>query len=285
MQLEGKRALITGAGSGIGRALAIEASHRGVAVALTGRRREALEATRSQLARSAARSTNCLILPADITDGAARRSLKALVAAEWGGLDILINNAGIVLAGPLATLADAELERMMATNLIAPLALTREFLPLLSAGTGSGQKGRVVNVGSVFGDIAFPLFAAYSASKFGLRGFSTALRRELADLGVGVTYAAPRGTRTEATPAMERFVEPLAMKLDDPETVAIQIWDAVLRDADSVYPRGPERLFVLIERLFPRIVGSALAKQLKQGGLGRLAAESISDVSIPDVSR
>jgi NAD(P)-dependent dehydrogenase (short-subunit alcohol dehydrogenase family) len=271
MQLEGRKALVTGAGSGIGRALAIEASRRGVAVALAGRRRDALEATRDRLARAA----DCLILPGDITDGATRRQLRERVAAEWGGLDILINNAGIVEAGPLATISDSDLERVFATNLVSPIALTREFLPLLAAGQG----GRVVNIGSVFGDIAFPLFAAYSASKFGLRGFSTALRRELTGLGVGVTYAAPRGTRTDAIPAIETFVEPFGMKLDDPEAVATGIWDAVLHDVDSVYPRGPERLFALIERFFPRMVGRSLTAQLKKGGLGNLVAESISGVS------
>jgi short-subunit dehydrogenase len=267
MQLEGKRALITGAGSGIGRALAIEASHRGMAVALVGRRRGALEATRTRLADR----TEYLILPADVTDGAARRSLKHQIAREWGGIDILINNAGVVHAGPLATMPDTELERMMATNLVAPLALTREFLPVLSARPGS----RIVNVGSMFGDIAFPLFAAYSASKFGLRGFSTALRREVAELGIGVTYAAPRGTRTDATPAIEEFIEPFAMKLDDPYTVAIQIWDAILLGSDSVYPRGPERFFAMIERLFPRIVGRSLILQLQKSGLGHRITESV----------
>jgi short-subunit dehydrogenase len=140
---------------------------------------------------------------------------------------------------------------------IAPIALARDFLPLMLR----AKPARVVNIGSVFGDIPYPGFAAYSASKFALRGFSTALRREWAEAGIGVTYAAPRATRTEAAAAFSALIEATKMTLDPPELVARQIWDAVERGDQSVYPRGAERVFVLIQRLFPRLVDRALAKQ------------------------
>ena len=191
MRLEGKRTLITGAGSGIGRALALEASRLGMKVALCGRRAEALAETLSEMTPSGQH----LRLRGDITDPAVRRGMRDYLWRQWGGLDVLVNNAGIIAVGPLACATDAEFEQMMATNVIAPLALTREMLPLLRRAMPS----RVVNVGSMFGDIPYPLFAAYSASKFALRGLSIALRRELRAYGVGVTYAAPRATRTDAS--------------------------------------------------------------------------------------
>lgn len=263
--------LITGGGSGIGRALAVEASRRGMAVALVGRRPDKLEETRACLAPGA----RCLILPGDMTAPESRRNLRARLAAEWGVLHVLVNNAGLVAAGPLTGTEDAALERLMATNLVAPIALTRELLPLLRA----GAPARVVNLGSMFGDIAFPLFAAYSASKFGLRGLSGALRRELKSFGIGVTYVAPRAARTDATQAVSRFVEPLGVSLDDPDAIARDVWNAVEKGRNNAYPRGRERLFVMLERLFPSLVDRALAAQFEASGASRLIADAAPPLS------
>jgi NAD(P)-dependent dehydrogenase (short-subunit alcohol dehydrogenase family) len=254
MQLEGKRTLITGAGSGIGRALAIEASRLGMTVALCGRRVEALAGTLLEMTRSGPH----LSLRGDVTNPAVRRGMRDYLWRRWGGLDVLINNAGVIAIGPLAYATDAEFEQMMATNVIAPLALTREMLPLLRRAMPS----RVVNVGSMFGDIPYPLFAAYSASKFALRGLSIALRRELRPYGVGVTYAAPRATKTDAARVLDPLVEPMQMRMDNPAHVAGEIWRAVTKERDSVYAKGPERLFVLAQRLLPRLVDRAIAAQL-----------------------
>ncbi|MFI4988056.1 MAG: SDR family NAD(P)-dependent oxidoreductase [Alphaproteobacteria bacterium] len=259
MLLEGKVALITGAGSGIGRALAVEAARRGIRLALAGCGVAALERTASMLPPGAGWS----IISADVTDPYARRLLREHLAGEWGQLDILVNNAGLVLAGPLAATADRDIERVMASNLIAPMALTRELLPLLVATAPS----RVVNMGSLFGDIPYPLFATYSAAKFGLRGFSAALRRELRGLGVGVTYATPHATLAETTEAIRAFVGPLGMALERPETTARKLWDAVARGADSVYPMGCERLYVALERCWPKIIDRVVAGQLADGRL------------------
>ncbi len=114
----------------------------------------------------------------------------------------------------------------------------------------------------MLGDIAYPLFAAYSASKFAVRGLSIALRRELKPYGIGVTYAAPRATKTDASHAMDPLVEPLQMRLDDPTAVASQIWRAVAEDRDSIYAKGPERLFVLAQRFLPKLVDRAISAQM-----------------------
>ena len=267
MSLSDSLALITGGGSGIGRALAIEAARRGVAVALVGRRAERLKETRMCLAKGA----ECLILPGDVTSRRDRHAIRDRISREWGLLDILVNNAGIVTAGALGDTRDSELERLMTTNVIAPMAMTRDMLPLLLKGAPS----RVVNVGSMLGDIGCPMFSAYSASKFALRGLSNALRRELKSFGVGVTYAAPRGAKTDATRTIAPLIETLKMPLDDTGLIARQIWDAVARRRNTAYPPGRERVFLLVERLFPSIVDRALTSQLETSGLRRLVEESL----------
>jgi short-subunit dehydrogenase len=253
MPLESKRVLITGAGSGIGRALAIEAANRGMRVALCGRRSEALVATASAIGVR----RRALILPADVTLGADRRRLVAEISDAWGALDILVNNAGVVEGEPLERTDDETLDCVFRTNVIAPMALARDFAPLLAA----ARPSRVVNIGSVFGDIPYPGFAAYSASKFALRGFSIALRREWAESGIAVTYAAPRATKTDAAAAFEDLIAVSKMTLDAPEQVARRIWRAVEKGSDSVYPKGPEKLFVLIQRLLPRVIDRAMARR------------------------
>ncbi len=254
MQLESKCALITGAGSGIGRALAIEAARRGMTVALCGRRGDSLHATLALMKSDKAH----LRLRGDITDPAVRRGLRDYLWQRWGRLDVLVNNAGIVVAGPLAHATDTDLERMMMTNVVAPIALSREMMPLLRFAAPS----RIVNVGSIFGDIAYPLFAPYSASKFALRGFSMAMRREFKPYGIDVTYAAPRATKTDPTKGFEELVKPLNMHMDDPDVVAAQIWRAVARDRDIAYAKGAERLFLLIQRFAPKMVDRAIAAQM-----------------------
>lgn len=242
--------VITGAGSGIGRALAVEAAHRGHRLVLAGRRLSALEET----ARLAGQpDATCVAADVTTPDGRAR-----IIAAAGERLDILINNAGTLSVGRMSDMTDSDLERMVATNLTAPMALTRDLLPALEA-----AGGRVVNIGSVFGDLAFPFFAGYSATKFGLRGFSDAIRRELSGTGVSVTYIAPRAARTEAETEFGALVEPLAMTLDSAETVARQAWQAIENGRRESYPKGKERFFVKIQRLLPGLVDKSVGAQAR----------------------
>jgi len=268
VRIERKLVLITGAGSGIGRALAIEAARRRATLVLAGRRAAALEETRGLLGRNAV----CSVFPGDITLPAVRRRLREHIAGAWGRLDILVNNAGVISAGAFAAACDRDIESMMATNLVAPIALTRELLPLLAM----AAPARVVNIGSMFGDIGYPLFTAYSASKFGLRGFSMALRRELRAFGIGVTYAAPRATRTDAAGAFASLMTAFNMQLDAPHAVAADVWSAVSRNMDSVYPQGWEHVHVLAQYLFPSLVDRAVAKQIKDSKVHSLLAEAMS---------
>ena len=122
------------------------------------------------------------------------------LTAEWGALDVLVNNAGIIEVGPLGSFDDAALALTFNTNVVGPMALTRD-LQLLLENAGSA---RVVNVGSVFGDIPYPLLAAYSASKFALRGFSIALRREWRQKGSAST--SPRRVQPGPPPSLPSHV-------------------------------------------------------------------------------
>lgn len=245
-----KTVLITGAGSGIGRALAKEAASKGFALILAGRTQTALEQTKSEC-----NSTKVRCVVADVTTADGR---AAIVNAVGGTLDILINNAGVLSVGHISDMSDTDLERMTTTNLVAPMALTRDLLPALRL-----SQGRIVNIGSVFGDIAYPFFAAYSATKFGLRGFSDALRRELSGAGVGVTYIAPRATRTAAESAFGALVGPMHMTLDSAETVASQAWTAILKGKRESFPKGAERFFVKVQRVFPSLVDKSVGAQAR----------------------
>ncbi|MDQ0390957.1 SDR family NAD(P)-dependent oxidoreductase [Labrys monachus] len=255
MPRDHRRVLITGAGSGIGRALAIEASRRGMSVALCGRRAEALEETLGLLVPAPGH----IAIAADVTAGADRRRILDDLMEEWGALDILVNNAGVLEGGALERMDDEALARIFETNAIAPIALAREMLALLQA----GRAARIVNIGSIFGDIPYPLLAAYSASKFALRGFSGAIRREWKPKGIGVTYVAPRATRTAALTSLGGFMATAGMRVDTPERVARYVWDSIERGADAVYAPGPERLFVLLQRIFPGLLDRALARPAK----------------------
>src|ERR1700686_2008740 len=252
MPPEQKLVLVTGAGSGIGRALCVEAAQRGMAVALCGRRQDALEATRALLGSRALH----LIIPADITRPEDRHRIVDRIRKERGALDILINNAGIIEGGSLETFDDDALARTFQTNVMAPMALTRDLMSLLIA----AKPSRVVNVGSIFGDIGYPEFTCYSAAKFALRGFSIALRREWKQKGIGVTYAAPRATRTDAAVAFNDLIAKTNMNMDSPEQVARQIWQAIAGGHDSVYAPAPEKIYVLIQRLFPRVIDWSLSR-------------------------
>ena len=254
MQREPQSVAITGAGAGIGRALAIESGRRGMRVALIGRREETLIATAGLITSP----HEPLIVRADITHSEDRMGIVAQIQRSWGVLHILVNNAGVVTGGPVETLADEVIDMGIQTNVVAPMKLTRDLIPLLIE---SGA-ARIVNIGSVFGDIAYPGFALYCASKFAIRGFSDALRRELRHTGVRVTYCAPRATLTDAASAFDALIARTNMTLDAPAAVASHIWNGVAAGRDRIFPPGRERLFVLIEKLFPGVISRALASQL-----------------------
>lgn len=255
MQLQAKTVLLTGASGGIGQALADELARQGAKLGLVGQRAEPLHALRDRLL---AEGHEAIAITADLTQAEGRESVLREMQKSFGGIDLLINNAGIQEFIEVADQDPQMMERILKVNTVAPMQLIRAVLPdMLQRG-----QGRIVNVGSTFGSIGFACFASYSASKFALRGFSEALRRELAGSGVEVTYVAPRAVRTKLnSAAVHRMADAVKMNMDEPLWVAGQIVRAIRKDKQEVYLGFPESLFVRINSLLPRLVDAATRKQ------------------------
>lgn len=265
MNLNNARVLLTGAAGGIGAETARALAREGCRLAVAGRNAAALEKLCADIR---AQGGAAQPVTADLASGAGRRAAAEQAAKALGGVDVLVNIAGMLEFTPFEAQDPAAIERLLQVNLVAPIELARALLPaMLSQG-----KGRIVNVGSTFGSIGFPFFAAYSAGKFGLRGFSQALRRELTGSGVGVTYVAPRATRTSFNPgAVVRMNETLKVAMDPPELVAAAIVRAIEQERAEVYVGWPEKLFVRLNALLPGLVDGALRKQ--QAVMRRFATE------------
>lgn len=255
MKLQGTRVLLTGAAGGIGSALAEQLLARGARVGLIERTEAELKTLLARLQPSGGEVQG---VSADLLEPAVREQAVSQLHELLGGVDLLINCAGLLSFRPFAEEDPAVLERIVQLNLVTPMLLVRQLLPgMLERGSG-----RIVNVGSTFGSIGFAWFAAYSASKFGLRGLSESLRRELEGTGVGITYVAPRAVKTSLnTGAVYRMAEATRMNMDEPEWVAFKILEAIEADAKDVYLGYPEKLFARLNGFLPRLVDGGLRKQ------------------------
>src|SRR3954467_2202243 len=187
----GGTAAVTGAASGIGEALAHALAARGSDLVLLDRDAERLEGVAHAIrARDTQRSITSYCVA--LADDEATRAIGARLAADHPGITLLVNNAGVALSGRFDQVTLEEFDWVLAINFRAVVRLTAALLPVLKSHPGA----HLVNVSSVFGIFAPPGQAAYAASKFAVRGFSEALRHELAADGVGVTVVHPGGIRT-----------------------------------------------------------------------------------------
>ena len=194
--LEGTVALVTGASSGIGEATALALAEEGAAVVLAARRRDRLE----QLAeRIGGGSEKVLVLEVDVTDEAQVNQMVADAVGRFGRLDTLVNNAGVMLLGPIHSAPTEEWRRMVNLNLLGLLYCTHAALPhLLGAAEGEPRRvADVVNVSSVAGPPARLNSGVYNATKFGVGAFSESLRQEVTARHVRVTIVEPGATTTE----------------------------------------------------------------------------------------
>jgi short-subunit dehydrogenase len=249
MNLDSKTLVLTGATGGIGSAMAHRLAGDGARLILVSRSVDKLEALAAVLPGG-----EHAVVAADI--GTAEGRADVVVACN-GVLDGVINNAGVNWFGLVDSLSDDQLHQIMAINTVAPIALTRDLLPLIAQ-----REGFVVNVGSGFGSIGFPGYSAYSASKFALRGFTEALRRELADSAVRILYLAPRATQTAMNPPeVVALNEELGNPVDSPEAVAEELMALLNRGKGNRLIGRPERFFARLNALFPSLVDNALARQ------------------------
>jgi meso-butanediol dehydrogenase/(S,S)-butanediol dehydrogenase/diacetyl reductase len=199
--LQGRVALVTGAGRGIGRAVALALARAGADVALTARTRSELD----EVARAvAALGRRALVLEADLAERAAPAAVAARATEALGPVDVLVNNAGIDASGPVQRIDDATWDRVLAVNVTAPFLLVRSLLPAMYA----RGFGRVLNVASVAGKIGLKYGAAYSASKHALVGLTRSLAAECGRKGVTANALCPSWTETrmmdEAMAAISR---------------------------------------------------------------------------------
>ncbi|GBC55478.1 SDR family oxidoreductase [Stutzerimonas stutzeri] len=252
MQLRDTRILLTGASGGIGQILVERLCAAGAKLLLAGRSGEALEYLAQRF------SGQVSLVYADLTRAQDRQQVADAVRRQ-GGVDCVINAAGINQFSLLEQQSEDAIARLIGVNVTATLQLTHLLLPLLR----QQPRALLVNLGSTFGSIGFPGFTAYCASKFALRGFSEALRRELADSRIKVLYIAPRATRTAMNSAqVVAMNDALKVEMDDPQQVAEEILRAIVREREELYLGWPEKLFVRLNGILPRLVDQALRKQL-----------------------
>ena len=236
--LTGQVTIVTGASSGIGATTAHELARRGAKVVLAARRVEELTGIEHALKES---GTDALAVPTDMTDPRQVQRLVERVEQTYGRIDVLVNNAGIGGGALLAQTTPAEIIQALDVNLKGAILAARAVLP----GMIVRQHGSIVSVASVAGLVA--VAPVYSATKFGLRGFSLSLRRELRGTGISVSLVSPGFIRTPMNASMRR-------RLPGPEIVARAIVRQILHPRREIIVPRRYRVAVWAERFFPGLV-------------------------------
>lgn len=251
MDLQERSILLTGAGSGIGAAMALELASRSVRLTLVGRRREPLEEV-AAMVRDRGGQAHVVVL--DLTAPGAPAIAAVAAQDHFGGVDVLINNAGNVRAGRLETLDESEVLAQIALNLTAPILLTRAVIPALRA---SGD-GLVVNISSGIGLIAMPFYSTYAATKAGIAHFGEALRRELYEEDVHVLTVYPGATSTPMMDSSQAGAEH-GFEYEGPQDVAAAAVAGMEQGALTVVRGGPTRsAMITLNREDPAAVDRTL---------------------------
>jgi len=235
--LTGEVAIVTGASSGIGAATARELGRRGATVVLAARRAGLLDAQVRSILQAGGKA---IAIPADLADATDVTMLAERTVAAFGRVDVLVNNAGASWSRPLASSPPDQIAGLAQVNLLGAMLLTRAVLP----GMLERRHGAIISVGSLSGRVAMePL---YSATKYGLRGFSLALRRQLAGTGVSVSLVSPGNINTEMT----RHV---AARKPEPSLVATAIADLVRHPRREVIVPGRHYAIAWLEQALPTL--------------------------------
>jgi NAD(P)-dependent dehydrogenase (short-subunit alcohol dehydrogenase family) len=258
MDITDARVLITGAASGIGRATALAAAARGARLVLTDVAAEGLAATARDAEAAGGRVLHAA--PADVSDHAAVAALAHDVHAAHGSLDVVMNVAGISTWGAIERLEHHHWQRQIDVNLMGPVNVLSAFVPPMIA---AGRGGHVVNVASAAALFGLPWHAAYSASKFGVRGVSEVLRFDLRRDRIGVSLVCPGAVRTplvgtaeivgvdRASPRIAKLIARFERHAVSPEHVAACILKAVEKNKYMVYTSRDIAVGALVQRVFP----------------------------------
>ncbi len=273
MRLAGRTAVVTGAGSGIGRALAIALAGRGCDLALADVDEAGLAHTRELIVShaTASRMLNVTLHALDVADQAAVAAFPAAVAQQHSKVDLLINNAGVALGGSFDEISEADFQWLFNINFWGVVWMIRAFLPMLR----QSDAACIVNMSSLFGLISPPGQTAYSASKFAVRGFSNALRYELAGSTVALSVVHPGGVATsiaknsrkpkdrspaQIAAAVARIEKMLLMP---PERAAEIIVAGVEKGRARILVGADAKAASALERLMPESYWAILGRALK----------------------
>lgn len=262
---DGRHTVITGAASGIGRAVAIAAAERGAILHLTDRDAARLDSTATAIREAGGRVG--VVLAADVRELDEVQSFADAVHAEVGHADIVMNVAGISAWGTVDRLSHEQWRSMVDVNLMGPIHVIETFLPeMMAAGAG----GHLVNVSSAAGLFGLPWHAAYSASKFGLRGLSEVLRFDLRRHGIAVHLVCPGGVDTPLTATVEvagvdtsskafqRLQRRFRRRAVSPEEAAEAIVRGVTSGRYLVFTSGDIRLLYHVQRLAPGVYAALM---------------------------
>jgi NAD(P)-dependent dehydrogenase (short-subunit alcohol dehydrogenase family) len=255
--LSGKSCFVTGAASGIGRATALAAAHEGAELFLTDIDAAGLEMAATEIARAGGRP--CHWKAIDLRDHDAVVALSDHIHATHGSMDVVMNVAGVSTWGTIEQLQHSDWQEMIDVNLVAPISVLECFVPPMIA---AGRGGHVVNVSSAAGLFGLPWHAAYSASKFGLRGVSEVLRFDLRRHGIGVSLVCPGGVRTPLVDTVNIVgVDPESARIRQlkgrfekravsPERVAEKILEGIEKDRYMVFSSRDIQVGHWVQRKF-----------------------------------
>lgn len=257
MNLKGKRILLTGATGGLGQSLAMALADKGAILSLVGRDSAKLEHLKQALEKQ---GSSAHIIAADLSEMDAIAFVSKNARRQMGGIDILINNAGVLDFIKFEDQQQARIAQMIETNVTIPIQLTREIIPDFIA----RDQGQVMFVGSIFGSLGFPYFSTYCASKFAVHGFSQSLRRELMGTHIHVSYVAPRGINTPMNDANTVAMwAKTGSRMDDADIVAGRIVKALEKEQQEVFIGEPQSFFAWLNGLFPKLVSAGLKRDTR----------------------
>jgi len=244
MHISKQRVILTGAGGAIGRALATRLYKQGARLVLTGRNMTILEELKSEMPLVE-------IIGTDLSTDRGCSKVINFTVEKMGGIDILINLAGVGHFSQVERHTTADVHKLVSANLFAPILLSKLAVEVMRT---QENACKIVNIGSILGSVGGAWHSVYAATKFGLRGFSESLRRELYDCNISVSYIAPRAVSSHTNPAhVQKMMDKVCLVIDSPDVVAKKIVSAIKHDKKEYHIGFLETLLTKLNVMLPNI--------------------------------